>query len=106
TPVCNSGKPAGPAARTSIHPAPRMKTRTLAPLLQRSSRSAALFALAAGLSVLSAQETAPVPTRSAAETAAAAADANLDVVTLSPFEVSTAKDRGYRATNAISGSRI
>lgn len=83
-----------------------MKTRTLAPLLQRSSRSAALFALAAGLSVLSAQETAPVPTRSAAETAAAAADANLDVVTLSPFEVSTAKDRGYRATNAISGSRI
>jgi iron complex outermembrane receptor protein len=34
-------------------------------------------------------------------------DANLgEIVVLSPFEVNTQQDRGYRATNSISGSRL
>ncbi|HYD82519.1 MAG TPA: hypothetical protein VEA63_00675, partial [Opitutus sp.] len=38
----------------------------------------------------------------ASETSANSAD----VVVLSPFQVTTEKDRGYRATNSISGTRL
>lgn len=43
----------------------------------------------------------------AADTATASkTDANDDVVTLSPFKVTTDKDRGYKVTNATSGTRL
>ncbi len=57
-----------------------------------------LAALATGLPLTLAQQTPPAPTTEAAEES--------DVVVLSPFEVSTSKDKGYRATNSISGTRL
>lgn len=50
------------------------------------------------------------PLAASAQTAAKPAAENLDkkdeVIELSPFTVTTDKDRGYAATNAISGSRV
>lgn len=69
---------------------------------QRSVFLAGLISAAATLAwslPASAQQTAPAP-------AAEAADGKDDVLVLSPFTVTTDKDRGYAATNAISGSRV
>ncbi|TVR51353.1 MAG: hypothetical protein EA425_07280 [Puniceicoccaceae bacterium] len=41
-----------------------------------------------------------------AQTPAPAGDSDDDIYILSPFVVSTEGDRGYRATNTISGSRL
>lgn len=49
-----------------------------------------------------AQQTTPSP----AAAAASSPDKKDEVVVLSPFVVTTDKDRGYRATNSISGSRL
>ncbi len=69
---------------------------------QRSVFLAGLISAAATLAwslPASAQQTAPAP-------AAEAAEGKDDVLVLSPFTVTTDKDRGYAATNAISGSRV
>ncbi len=50
-----------------------------------------------------AQTAAPAPADAVAPAAAAKED---ETLVLSPFVVSTEKDRGYAATNAISGSRV
>lgn len=78
-----------------------MKTRTST--VDRARIPALVAALATGLPFAFAQET-PAPTTPPAAPAAAAEDA--DVVVLSPFEVTTANDEGYRATNSISGTRL
>lgn len=56
----------------------------------------------------SAQEkaTEPAAEESAAKKAAKVTPDDKEVVELSPFKVTTNKDRGYAATNAISGSRV
>ncbi len=59
---------------------------------------AALLLSGFGLSRATAQQTA-APTGTAT-------DASSDPVVLNPFTVSTDKDKGYRATNSISGSRV
>lgn len=75
-------------------------------LRYRSARFAGLFAssILAGLvpSVVLAQQSTPAAT---ADTPTAVA-AGSETVVLSPFKVTTEKDRGYRATNSISGSRL
>jgi iron complex outermembrane recepter protein len=79
-----------------------MKTRTS--FVFGSLSWAALAALALGLPEITAQEMPPpaaVPTAGGENPAG-----ETEIVTLSPFEVTTEKDKGYRATNSISGSRI
>ncbi len=51
-------------------------------------------------------QSAPPATEEAAPTENATAAADSDTVVLSPFTVTTNKDKGYRATNSISGSRL
>lgn len=73
-----------------------MKTSTIPSL--RDRLPAALFVLALfATSRVVAQTVAPPPAPSAGED---------ETVVLSPFTVSTEKDKGYAATNAISGSRV
>ncbi len=75
---------------------PVMNTRTPS----RRARSAALFMVGLTPSLLLAQSpSAPTP-------ADPATDLDEETVQLSPFEVSSDRDQGYRATNSISGSRI
>jgi len=45
-------------------------------------------------------------TQSAPATAAPAPEMAEDTIILSPFQVTTSKDKGYRATNSISGTRL
>lgn len=59
-----------------------------------------MAALAAGVPFALAQQT-PDPTPPVA-----AEGEDSDIVVLSPFEVTTANDEGYRATNSISGTRL
>jgi len=69
---------------------------------QRSVFLAGLISAAATLAwslPASAQQTAPAPVAETEEKAD-------EVLVLSPFTVTTDKDRGYAATNAISGSRV
>jgi iron complex outermembrane recepter protein len=63
------------------------------------------FSLAAfGAASVQAQQAAPADESTAtAETKSAAEDTTL---VLSPFKVTTTKDKGYRATNSISGTRL
>jgi outer membrane receptor protein involved in Fe transport len=71
-----------------------------------SSKLLILVCLAAGSAVpagLRAQTVAPVPP--AAETSPAA-PAPGETVELSPFKVTTTQDKGYRATNTTSGTRL
>ena len=83
-------------------------------LKQRSAFYAGLLvcsALATWPLAASAQESSPAPKADAAKPAAAKTEArpaaaNDEPLVLSPFTVTTDKDRGYAATNAISGSRI
>ena len=72
-----------------------MKTRTM--LSAQVRVPLALAALAAGLPFAFSQE-APPPTGNS--------DPDDDAIVLSPFEVSTSADKGYRATNSISGTRL
>ena len=72
-----------------------MKTRTSTVI--RARIPALVAALATGVPFVFAQET---PTPPAAESDES------DVVVLSPFEVTTTNDQGYRATNSISGTRL
>src|SRR5688572_29491569 len=53
------------------------------------------IALAVATTALHAQATSPTP-----------AEPTDDVVTLSPFEITTTADDGYKATNALSGTRF
>lgn len=80
------------------------------PALSRSSARAIATATALSFSCafvppVLAQVTNPAPASAAAPAAAPAADEG-DVVVMSPFEVLTEQDRGYRATNSISGTRL
>lgn len=59
-----------------------------------------LVVLATFPATLAVAQTSPEPTPTAEERA------ETDVVELSPFTVNTEKDRGYAATNVISGSRV
>lgn len=82
-------------------------------LPRRLSRSAWLAALAfefTAASALLAQSTPAPATPAPAETEKTAkgdsADGAGEPVVMSPFTVSTEKDKGYRATNSISGTRL
>ncbi len=72
-----------------------MKTRTS--FLLRFAGPAAIAAALLGLPLASAQETASPASDESTET---------EVVTLSPFQVTTDRDQGYAATNSVSGSRV
>lgn len=68
----------------------------------RANLFARLFILSlAGCLAAAAQTSSPDTTKTADPQKAAD-----DVVTLSPFEVTTSKDNGYKATNATSGTRL
>lgn len=62
--------------------------------LSHSPFTAVLFAVSAGYSAEPVTEAAP------------AAPAAAEVITLTPFEVTSTQDRGYRATNTLEGSRL
>jgi outer membrane receptor protein involved in Fe transport len=77
----------------------------------RSALRAGLLALLCGWPLASwAQESPAAPTQPAGgnkdEAAAAVAPIEEKVIQLSPFKVTTDKDKGYRATNTTSGTRL
>jgi len=73
---------------------------------QRSRFSAGLLITAAVLQAWPLAANAQQTTSSPATPAVGSAERNDEVLVLSPFTVTTDKDRGYRATNSISGSRL
>lgn len=83
-----------PAAKSPDPPAPLPRKSTLAPAppppMKPRSLATWLSALAATFSMSAADN----------------ADPKSDSIVLSPFEVRTDKDKGYRATNSISGTRL
>lgn len=82
-----------------------MKTRTSAVLHLRIPL--ALASLAVGLPLSFAQENPPAPSaQSNTSTESTLPDGDEEAVVLSPFEIRTDKDKGYLATNSISGSRL
>ena len=73
-----------------------MKTRTL--FLRCFARPAAGAAVLLALPLVSAQQTATTSTD--------VGSTETEIVTLSPFQVTTERDQGYAATNSVSGSRV
>ena len=67
--------------------------------MRTPSLTTAAISLACGLSALPGVRAQEVP-------AGAAATADEEIITLSPFEVSTKKDVGYLAGNTLAGSRL
>jgi len=73
-----------------------MKTRTS--FLLRSAVPVAFATVVLGLPLASGQSTATAPVDNSSD--------ETEIVTLSPFQVTTDKDQGYIATNSVSGSRV